>query len=200
MSDDFAQWRSWVNGDEAAGGALVSRHFLAVYRFFASKLPDQADDLTQSTFEACITVRDTFRADSNFRAFLMGIARKQLLRHLEGRGQLMGGRAASEVSIADLDPSPSTAMAQVQEHERLLNAMRSIPIDFQIVLELHYWQDLHTKEIATILEIPPGTVKSRLFRARERLRESLAAADAARDDLVLAIGAALDASTPAGDR
>lgn len=196
MSDDYELWRAWVSGDEAAGATLVSRHFLSVYRFFASKLPDQADDLTQSTFEACIHIRATFRAESNFRAFVLGIARKQLLRHLEGRGQLMGGRATSEISIADLDPSPSTAMAQAQAHERLLAAMRSIPIDFQIVLELHYWQDLQTEEVAEILGIPTGTVKSRLSRARERLRDRLADADPT--GLGPAVGSALDAPTPPG--
>ena len=92
-----------MDGDEAAGATLVQRHFLAVYRFFGSKLPDQADDLTQATFEACIAGRDGYRAEGAFRAFILGIARKQLLRHLEGRDQLVGGRATSEVSMEDLE-------------------------------------------------------------------------------------------------
>ncbi len=171
MVEDYDLWQTWVGGDETAGATLVQRHFLAVYRFFASKLPDQADDLTQATFVACIESRNRFRAEGNFRSFVLGIARKQLLRSLEGRGQVLRGRATSEVSIADLEPTPSTAVAHVQQRDLLLAVMRSIPIDFQIVLELHYWEDMGTAAIAEVLDIPPGTVKSRLSRARTHLRE-----------------------------
>lgn len=172
--EDYDLWHLWVGGDEAAGAELVQRHFLAVYRFFASKLPDQADDLTQATFVACIEARNRFRADSQFRSFILGIARKQLLRALEGRGQVLRGRATSEVSIADLAPSPSTAAAHAQQRDILLDVMRQIPLDFQIVLELHYWEDLETAAIAEVLDIPPGTVKSRLSRARGHLRDAFA--------------------------
>lgn len=172
MRQDYDLWRAWVDGDAVAGEELVQRHFLAVYRFFAAKLPDHADDLTQSTFVACIEGKASFRAEGHFRAFILGIARLQLLRFLEGRGRLVKGQATSEVSIEDLEPSPSTAAAQAQRRDLLLTAMRSIPLDFQMVLELHYWEDMTTGDIAEVLAIAPGTVKSRLSRARGLLAKA----------------------------
>ncbi|MEM6291243.1 MAG: sigma-70 family RNA polymerase sigma factor [Myxococcota bacterium] len=170
---ELEAWTAWRNGDGAAGQALVEQHFLAVYRFFSTKLPDEADDLSQATFAACVEGRASFRGDASFRSFVLGVARKQLLRHLEGRGLLMGGRAVSEVSIADLVPSPSSAVAHAERRALLIDAMRTIPLDFQMVLELHYWEGLPTQAVAEVLEVAQGTVKSRLSRAREQLKSAL---------------------------
>lgn len=62
-----------------------------------------------------------------------------------------------------------------QEQRLLLEALRRIPIDCQIVCELHYWEQLGTTEIGEILGVPPGTVKSRLQLGRRLLEEQLAA-------------------------
>lgn len=174
MLSDFELWERWREGDTVAGTSLVERHFLAAYRFFTTKLPDAADDLAQATFAACIESHNTFRAEASFRSFVLGIARKMLLRHLEGRGQVMNGRAVSEVSLADMVPSPSSVAAHAERRELLIEAMRTIPLQFQLVLELHYWEELDTAAIAEVLEVPQGTVKSRLSRARGHLKEALA--------------------------
>jgi RNA polymerase sigma-70 factor (ECF subfamily) len=71
----------------------------------------------------------------------------------------------------DLDPGPGTLAVQRREHRVLLEALRNIPIDDQVMLELHYWEDLTTDEIATALDIPIGTSRGRLQRARARLAE-----------------------------
>lgn len=185
MVQDIELWQAWREGDAQSGAALVERHFLAVYRFFSTKLPDDADDLSQATFAACIEGKATYRGEGSFRAFVLGVARKQLLRHLEGRGLLMQGRAVSEVSMADLVPSPSSVAARAERRELLVDALRRIPLEFQMVLELHYWEDLGTREISAVLDVPVGTVKSRLARARGHLRDALAddAAQALEDQL-----------------
>lgn len=173
MPTEVEAWTAWREGDAAAGTELLEHHFLAVYRFFSTKLPDDADDLSQATFAACVEGKATFRGESTFRAFVLGIARKLLLRHLEGRTAVMKGRAVSEVSMADLVPSPSSIAAHAERRELLIDAMRTIPLEFQMVLELHYWEELGTTAIAEVLEVPVGTVKSRLARARGHLRDAL---------------------------
>jgi RNA polymerase sigma-70 factor (ECF subfamily) len=55
----------------------------------------------------------------------------------------------------------------------LLRALRSIPLELQLLLQLHYWDEVPTAEIGEILGIPAGTVKSRLFRARGAVKESI---------------------------
>lgn len=72
--------------------------------------------------------------------------------------------------MADLMPSPFSAAACSEHRAMLILAMRKLPLDLQIVLELHYWEDLETQEVADVLGVPVGTAKSRLSRARTQLR------------------------------
>lgn len=164
---DLELLERWRGGDARAGNALFERHFEAVYRFFLHKVPDEATDLVQRTFLACTEARDRFRGASSFRTFLFAIARNELLACFRRRRREVPDATGS--SIADLAPSPSTELVRRLEHRVLLDALRSIPIDLQIALELHYWEEMSTTEIAEVLDVPVGTAKSRLRRAREAL-------------------------------
>jgi RNA polymerase sigma factor (sigma-70 family) len=168
---------AWRGGDKGAGNELVRRHFMAVYRFFANKAGDDADDLIQRTFLACVEGRDRFRADSTLKAYVLGIARNQLLMHIRRRQRVESSTPAGEVSIADVVGSPSRVVVDREEEKLLLQALRQISLDLQCVVELYYWEQLSVAEMAEILEIPPGTVKSRLHRARELLRQQLLSMD-----------------------
>jgi RNA polymerase sigma factor (sigma-70 family) len=165
----------WRAGDAAAGRELFHRHGAAVQRFFRSKLGPDREDLIQRTFLACLESRDRVRDGSSFRTFLLGVARHKLYDHLE-RMQGPAGRFDPLVSTAmDLAAaSPSAVIAREERRDAVLDAMQRLPIELQLVLELHYWEELETAEIALVLDIPRGTVKTRLMRARERLRELLA--------------------------
>lgn len=184
MTDDFQLLDAWRDGDKAAGNVLVRRHFDALFRFFDVKVPRQAKDLTQRSLLACVEGRDVFRRDASFRAYLFGIARNQLLLHF--RSHYRAGRVFSpdEVSLDGIDAgsgSPTGAIAEHEQQRLLLAALRRIPIDSQIAVELYYWEDLGIGEIGVVLEIPTGTVKSRLARARDQLRrevERLSGSDA----------------------
>ncbi len=77
------------------------------------------------------------------------------------------------VTSMDLDPSPSQIMVEHDEQRLLLEALRRLPLDMQILLELYYWQNLRVGDIASALAIPPNTVKARLFRGRRQLKELL---------------------------
>jgi RNA polymerase sigma-70 factor (ECF subfamily) len=184
--DDYALLGAWRAGDRDAGDALVRRHFASVYRFFRAKLDEGAEDLVQRTFLGCVQALDRVDPDRSFRAYLFGIARNQLLLHLRERTSRRDLPPPHTVSIADLaGPSPSGAAIRREEQRVLVRALRRIPIDFQIAVELHYWEDLGVDEIAGVLGVPSGTVKSRLSRAREQLGARLEdeAAGASSDDL-----------------
>lgn len=168
---------AWRAGDREAGSTLFELHFVSVFRFFAAKLGDvTAADLTQRTFEAVVQNRDRVREGSKFRAFLLAVARNQLLMFLRSRARRGDDAELMSSAVEALLPSPDSALAGT-EHERLvIRALRRLPLDTQILLELHYWEELSTEEVGEILGIPRGTVKSRLFRARDELRSALAAA------------------------
>jgi RNA polymerase sigma factor (sigma-70 family) len=179
MSDpsDVELLRAWRGGDNEAGNELVRRNFMSVYRFFVNKASDDVDDLIQRTFLACVEGRDRLRDDTSLKAYILGIARNQLLMHMRRRERREVPFGPEEMSVASVYGSPSRVMAEREEEKLLLQALRQIPLDLQTIVELYYWEQLAVGEIASILEIPAGTVKSRLFRARDAVREQLSAMD-----------------------
>ncbi len=168
--NDIELLKAWGQGDDAAGNALVRRHFATLYRFFRSKDPEHAADLVQATFLAGLEARHRFRGDSSFRVFLLAIARRQLFNHYRRSRPHCDLRDLAASSAHALGGSPSRAIAKHEEQTLVLAAMRRLPVDLQICLELFYWERMKQSEMAEILEIPQGTVKSRLNRARNELR------------------------------
>jgi|LNFM01.2.fsa_nt_gb RNA polymerase sigma-70 factor (ECF subfamily) len=170
MTTDIELLDAWRSGEGSAGDRLLERHFAAIFRFFRSKLGDAAaEDLAQATLLACVDARTRATELASFRAYLFGIARNQLRMHLRGRQVRDRVIELASVSAADLGASPSAIVGARDEQRLLLAALRRIPIDFQIAVELYYWEGLSTRELADVLEIPEGTVRSRLTRAREHL-------------------------------
>ncbi len=171
--DEAALLRAWQAGDPQAGDRLLRMHFDSLYRFFASKAPDAVDDLIQATFLEAVRSKEGYRGDASFRAYLLGIARHQLFRLFRGRSRDRLVFKPDEHSVHDTATSPSGILGRKREEQLLVDALRRIPVDLQIVLELHYWEELPTRELASILEIPQGTVKSRLRRAREAVEAAI---------------------------
>jgi RNA polymerase sigma factor (sigma-70 family) len=170
---DIALLEQWRAGDAAAGEALFQRHFDSIYGFFETKCEADADELVQSTFLACLRARDQFRKESSFRTYLFTIARHELYRVLRGK-QRDGARLDFELSsIADLVSTPGTRIARNQEHQRLLAALRELPVEQQTLLELHYWEDMEIADLAEVFETPQATIRTRLHRARKALREKM---------------------------
>lgn len=171
--------QAWRGGDEDAAEALMKRHFAPIYRFFRNKLPDEVEEATQRTFLACVEAAERFRGESSFRGFLLAIARKQLMLTLRKRHRAAKVFDPDQLSLHDVDdrsqPSPTGVLAQRESERLLLLALRRLPIDFQITVELFYWEELPIADIAVVLEIAEGTVKSRLGRARAMLREHIEA-------------------------
>lgn len=170
-ADDLELLRAWRDGDAAAGSTLFDRHLPSVSRFFRNKIDGDVEDLVQETFLACVRGRDSFEQRSSFRTYLFGIAHNLLRRHYERRrGSKVDGLTTS---VADLGCSAGSVLARAQEHELLLRALRHLPMEFQTTLELFYWEELDGRALAEVLDIAPGTVRSRVTRARQMLREKI---------------------------
>ena len=163
----------WRNGDRVAGKELFERYFYQVERFFLNKVSQGVDDLVQETFLGCVNNRDRIADSGRFRSYLFSIAYNVLRSHLRTayrRGEHIDFDA---VAIADLTPGPSSIVAHIREHRLLLHGLRKIPVDYQVVLELHYWEQLTTDEIAAVQDTPVGTIRSRLRRARQLLETAM---------------------------
>ena len=81
----------------------------------------------------------------------------------------------SSQSVADLGPGASSVVAQKAEERLLLEALRRLPLDYQIAIELHHFEGMTGPQIAEVLDAPEGTIRSRLRRAKIQLREMVEA-------------------------
>jgi RNA polymerase sigma-70 factor (ECF subfamily) len=164
---------AWRGGEQAAGEQLFDRHADAVARFFENKVARGAEDLVQAAFVRMLEGRDRFRGDGSFRAFVFGVARNVLREHV--RELVRFGQVDPSVdSMAALSPGPSTVVGMRQEHQLMLEGLRHLAIDDQIMLELFYWEELSGEEVAKILGIPPSSTRRRLSEARARLDAKMA--------------------------
>jgi len=172
-SRDLELLAAWRAGDTAAGNTLFERYFVPVRRFFRNKVLGDVDDLIQKTFLACVEGRDRFRGDASFRRYLFGVANNILRVHYRGKRKDGDGLDFSTMSAMDLAPTPSQAFALGDEQRIVLEALRRIPLEYQIALELFYWEELPVLELAEVLEVPVGTVKTRLRRGRQLLEQKI---------------------------
>ena len=170
MAEDLELLERWRTGDNIAGDELVTRHWASVARFFRSKIGDDGADLISQTFLACVEQRD---AILNVKAFLFAVARRRLADHLRKRARSPALDLGLS-SLADLRPGPATELAARERGELLRAGLERIPLDDQIAIELAYFEGLAMEDIASVLAINPNTVRSRLSRAREKLRAVLA--------------------------
>lgn len=177
MDDDVQLLEAWRAGNTEAGSRLLRRHFRTLYRFFRSKVSTGAEDLVQQTMLACADGVQRFRGEASFRTYLLAIARTQLLMHLRKHARKDKPVVELETSVADVLGSPSLVVASKDEQRLVLHALRHIPVDLQIAVELHYWEELRVEDIAVVMGVPPGTIKSRLHRARRLVREQIERAE-----------------------
>jgi RNA polymerase sigma-70 factor (ECF subfamily) len=168
---------AWRDGDRTAADVLVQRHIASLYRFFEPRVGSHTADLVQRTFMAAVEARDRVEDGLRFRAFLFGIARNLLLMHQ--RSAARKGRVIDDEPITgvDLGPTPSRVASLRQQQSLLLRALRRLPLDMQITLELFYWEELSRTEIAAVLGVEANTIKSRLQRARTQLKDLICELD-----------------------
>ncbi len=176
MPSDAELLEVWRGGDAPAGEALLGRHFDAIYRFFSHKTGEDVSDLVQRTFLGLVEARERFRAEASVRTYLFAIARNVLKKHFEDRRKESVNFELS--TLEDLAPSPSSLVRHRRTEALLVSALRKIPLDQQIALELHYWEGLSGSEVSTVLDIPEATVRSRLRIGIEKLRSHLESVDA----------------------
>ena len=174
---DLALLLAWRGGDDGAGNELLGQYFQPLRRFFVNKAaPDDVADLIQQTMLGCVRGTERFRGDSAFKTYLFNIARRTLAFHHRGNRNKDGRNDPLDldaVSVRDLVPGPSTILAKNREHQLMIEALRAIPLDDQIMLELYYWEDMTAPQISQMYEMGVPAVRGRLKRAKAAFRAAL---------------------------
>lgn len=167
-------------GDEAAWRELVARHtrrvFGLAYRFTGRV--DDAEDLVQEVFVKVYQTLDRYRAgDGSFTAWLMAVARNQAIDQYRRRRQERLRRVEDPERVEQTASHEETPLQDMERGERVAlvhRGLRALPEDLRLPLILCDLQGLPYDEIAASLQVPLGTVKSRINRARLELAKRLA--------------------------
>jgi RNA polymerase sigma-70 factor, ECF subfamily len=175
-ADDRSLLLAWRSGDNRAGQRLVERHRPTVLRTFLNKASSiaEAEALAQRTFGTARADRVRLRDGAAVGTWLLAVARHVLLDWLDdtARRQRFAGRLP-EASISDLGLGPSPAPAPSEDARRLLEALRRLPLESQLVVELATLEDLSPDELADVLECLEVAARHHLQTGLDALREAL---------------------------
>lgn len=168
-------------GDTNSFRDLVERHQRQVYGFVRNLIRHSldAEDIVQEVFVAAFRKLDSFDAGrSQFSTWLLTIARNRCLNHLK-RSSVA---TISEFNVESLTALPVDAVLSRELHARLDAALDLLPLEQRTAFVLAEIQELPYAEIALIEEVELGTIKSRVSRAKQRLRETLSDLDPGSSD------------------
>ncbi len=175
-TSDAALFAAWRGGDARACATLFARHTPALRCFFRKRLPSTPiDDLIQTTLLGCLEARDRFRGDCTFRTFLFSIAVNQVRRHLYllERGRRRQRELIRVAVTREPEPTPCARLIDQQRRGVLMSGLRRLSDEQQRLIALYYWRRRSARAIAELLDVPVGTVKTRVRRARQKLARVL---------------------------
>ncbi|MFQ3638949.1 MAG: RNA polymerase sigma factor [Chloracidobacterium sp.] len=182
MDTDEDLLRAFQQGDEQAFTQLYRRHRGPIYRFLARRLssPARAEELCQDVFVALVEHAGSWRGEASVKTYLYRIAFNRLVsdaRRREHRVMAASPTTPDDEPLPAVEPTaverPDTVF-ELNERARLVrDALVELPPDFRDTLVMKEYDGLSCEEIADILGVAVGTVKSRLFRAKLELKRRL---------------------------
>ncbi len=177
MQDDLALIERVRQGEQEAYAGLVNKYKHRIYVFLFRMLGEAQDaqDLAQEVFIKAYFQLDTFTGSSQFFTWLYRIAYCRAIDELRRR------KPVKSVPIHDLEfadtLTPESICLAKERAASLREQVMALPESYRTVLLLRHTQELSYKEIGEVLDLPPDTVQVRLYRARKKLREVLAASE-----------------------
>jgi len=170
-------------GDQKAFETLLKKYRNLVYHVMIKMVrnPQEAEDLSQEAFIKAFNALASFNEEFAFSTWLMKIAtnncidylRKKKLRTYSIDEPIQYKEEQVQVELPDHDPTPEKSLLN-EERSKLINeAIQSLPPRYRHVIVLRHQEEKSYEDIAEILKLPLGTVKARIFRAREMLNKKI---------------------------
>jgi RNA polymerase sigma-70 factor (ECF subfamily) len=181
---DQADMERLAAGQDAALNDLMERHATPVFHFLCRMVgnEDDANDLAQETFVRVFRARATFHPSEKFSTWLFTIAANLARNHFRWRSRhpnvsLETETGESEQTLGGTlpanDPAPNEQALAAERAAAVRTAVGKLPEDLREAVVLCEWEELSVAGAAAILETTPKAVESRLYRARQLLRERL---------------------------
>lgn len=171
------------------GRQLYERHSAAVIGFLRNKVPGHVEELVQETFRRAFDAASAgaIRDKRAFRSFIIGIAHNTVINHNRKRSREVEFDPRCH-STADLGDDAFALLTRCQEQFLLLKALRRIPFESQVLLELVYFEQMHQEAIAEIFDVNYSTIRGRISTARQRLRKMIMSLEASPELLTSTAG------------
>lgn len=175
--DDATLVRMTLDGDSQSYGEIISRYERMVARTVKGMLGDiqQADDIGQETFIRLYNSLSEFRGDAKLGTYIQRIAINLSLNEIKKKGRIRSlfYQSDSDNTMVEADPPATDSERSADIREIVGYALTRLSPEFRSVVTLRMLNGYSTKETAEILELPLGTVLSRLSRAKDQLKEIL---------------------------
>lgn len=184
-NEDLKLVRRCKRGEEAAFAELLGRYRNAVYGlcFRMTRRAEDARDLAQEVFIKVFTLLDRFDETYAFSSWIFRIATNHCIDHLRrNRMRLLSLDGCTgpdgepmEMPLPDGGPGPDRLLERSEAMERLEEVVADLPPHYKVIILLRHDQDLSYEDIAVVLDLPLGTVKARIHRARAMIQQMLQA-------------------------
>ena len=171
MDEDAVLVQQCLNGNQKAFEVIVDRYQKPIFNAALRVLNDCEDaaDVTQTAFVKAYENLHRFNARYKFFSWLYKIAVNEALNFFNQRKHF----GEFDEDIASTEKTPEETYNDIEIGQKIQNSIMNLRFDYRVVLVLSHFQDLSYKEISYILDIPEKTVKSRLFTARQLLKNML---------------------------
>jgi RNA polymerase sigma-70 factor, ECF subfamily len=173
--DDANDPHAWIDaaraGDEQARAALAELTATISWRYALRMMRDEQDarDISQEVLTKILRNLDRYDARFRYPTWVLSVTRNTCIDEFRRRRR----RSSDEVpDVADPGPGPHELLARDQAARIVREALERLPPLYREVLVLYHYENLKYREIAELLDLPIGTVMNRIFRARQKLKDS----------------------------
>jgi len=183
ITDEQAMWRVQSQDDERAFSQLVGRWEGPIQRLCARMTGDihRGEDLAQETFTRVFAKRNDYQPSGKFSTWLWRIAlnlcydelRRRRRRDESSLDAMCGEAMATLEVFVAREPAPDKSLVDQERSELVRKALMQLTETYRTVLVLRHYEDLKFREIAEVLEVPEGTVKSRMAEALTQMSRLL---------------------------
>jgi RNA polymerase sigma-70 factor (ECF subfamily) len=176
--DDQRLIQLTLDGQQEAFGHLIRKYQDRLYNGMVHILRDQseAEDVVQDAFILAMTRLDSFKGNSQFFTWLYRIAYNVAITRLRRKKptvSIQGSENTLRLTLPDEGPTPDARMSRQESVSQLMLAMERLSEEHRSILVLREMEELEYEAISEILDLPVGTVRSRLHRARSQLKQML---------------------------